>query len=198
MRCVVFSNNKKKLSELQDLLSKQSLDVFPYTDILGKTIDVVEDGDTFAKNAAKKVNALAGLVDDIVVADDSGLEVDCMNGKPGVYSARYGGQSLTDYERCDYLLRQIESEQNRSARFVCTIAIKLPKQDIQLLEGVVEGTLDFRLSGESGFGYDPIFIPNGYDQTFAQLGPEVKYKISHRSQALRQVQTLINDFLAKN
>lgn len=198
MRCVVFSNNKKKLRELQDILSEKELSVFPYTEILGKTIDVVEDGNTFAKNAAKKVNALAELVDDIVVADDSGLEVDCLNGRPGVFSARFGGESLSDIERCDYLLRQIESEKNRSARFVCTIAIKLPKQDIQLLEGTVEGKLNFSLSGDSGFGYDPIFIPNGYNQTFAQLGPDVKYKISHRSQALRQVRLLINDFLAKN
>tara|TARA_A100001015_G_C14961825_1_gene701266 strand:+ start:1056 stop:1652 length:597 start_codon:yes stop_codon:yes gene_type:complete len=198
MRCVVFSNNKKKSLELQDLLQATQLKVLPYVDVLGRTIEVIEDGLTFDQNATKKVLAISQLHDDILIADDSGLEVSCLNGKPGVFSARYGGESLTDHQRCEHLLRQIENEEDRTARFVCSIALKFPSQDIQIVQGRVVGKLGFELSGDSGFGYDPIFFPDGYDQTFAQLGQSIKYKISHRSQALRHVQTLINDFLAKN
>ncbi|MAH80815.1 MAG: non-canonical purine NTP pyrophosphatase, RdgB/HAM1 family [Rickettsiales bacterium] len=198
MRCVVFSNNKKKSLELQELLNKNELEVFSYGAVLGRKIEVIEDGLTFEQNAIKKVVAISQLKDDILIADDSGLEVDCLNGRPGVFSARYGGESLTDLQRCEHLLKQIEHDVNRKARFVCSIALKLPNSSIQTVQGIVEGDLSKEPKGESGFGYDPIFIPSGYDQTFAELGPLVKHSISHRSKALIQVEKIINDFLAKN
>ncbi len=197
MRCVVFSNNKKKLAELEDLLSDLDLDVVSYRDIVDHAIHVVEDGLTFEANAIKKVRAISFLKDDILLADDSGLEVSILNGKPGVFSGRYGGESLTDNQRCLHLLKQIEQETNRDARFVCCIALSCPKQSMQTMTGVVDGQLSFDISGYSGFGYDPIFIPNGHNQTFSELGYEIKRGLSHRFKALTQAKEYIKDFLAK-
>ena len=198
MRCIVFSNNVKKAIELEAYLSSVCLDVFLYRDIVSDVIDVVEDGATFSENAIKKVQALHFLDKDILLADDSGLEVVALGGKPGVFSARYGGSLLTDYERCQFLLDQMDSVVDRRAQLVCVIAIQWPNGLLETVKGVVKGRVATHLSGESGFGYDPIFIPDGYDHSFARLGPLIKQKISHRSQALGEIKNKINDFLAKN
>ena len=161
-------------------------------------LTVIEDGVTFDQNATKKVLAISQLKQDILIADDSGLEVDVLDGRPGVYSARYGGEGLSDSQRCEHVLRQIENVKNRSARFVCSIAIVFPEKPVETVQGIVEGALTGQLQGNAGFGYDPIFIPVGYDRTFAELGTEIKHKISHRSRALAQVKDKINDFLAEN
>ena len=198
MRCVIFSNNQKKCDELRELLQDTGLEVCSYAEVLNRKITVIEDGVTFDQNAIKKVMAISQLKHDILIADDSGLEVSILDGRPGVYSARYGGEGLSDSQRCEHLLRQLVHEKNRAARFVCSIALLFPEKHVETVQGIVEGVLTDQLRGNAGFGYDPIFIPNGYDTTFGELGPEVKHKISHRSSALSQVKEKINDFLAKN
>jgi non-canonical purine NTP pyrophosphatase (RdgB/HAM1 family) len=184
MKCVVFTNNQGKLKELRDLLSSLNMDVVGYKDVIHKTIDVVEDGTTFHDNALKKVQALANFSDDIYVADDSGLEIDVLNNEPGVYSARYGGGCLTDHERCEYVLEKLHGRSNRRARFKCVLAVIMPDKSQLFFEGKVEGVIAEKIIGTQGFGYDPIFIPEGYSQTFGALGVELKYKISHRARAM--------------
>tara|TARA_B100000427_G_scaffold111117_1_gene92124 strand:- start:4068 stop:4670 length:603 start_codon:yes stop_codon:yes gene_type:complete len=194
MKCIIFTNNSKKCDELQAILVDQAIHVMRYKEVVGHEIDVVEDGVTFEENALKKVRALSHLKDDIKLADDSGIEVDCLDGNPGIYSARYGGEGLTDQERCGYLLNQIKDKSNRKAQFRCVIAMIFPDGTEQVTEGVVKGTLTQDIRGNSGFGYDPLFIPDGYDQTFAELGPEIKYQISHRGQALAKASHHIKAF----
>ena len=194
MKCIIFTNNAKKCKELQVILADQSIDVVRYKDILGHKIDVVEDGITFEENALKKVRALSQLKHDIKLADDSGIEVECLDGKPGIYSARYGGEGLTDQERCKYLLHKIKDKTNRKAQFRCVIAMIFPDGTEQLTHGVVKGTLTHELRGDSGFGYDPLFIPNGYKQTFAELGHKTKYEISHRGKALVNASNYIKQY----
>ena len=184
MKCLIFTNNLKKCSELAHLLSPLNLPVFRYTDGFSDPIDVVEDGTSFAENAIKKVEAIAHLKEHILIADDSGLEIEALNGEPGIYSARYGGESLTDTQRCEHVLKQLSASTNRRANFTCVIALKLPNTPIQTIEGKVFGTLSTTLAGSAGFGYDPIFIPDGHALTFAELGPEIKHSISHRARAL--------------
>lgn len=118
------------------------------------------------------------------ISDDSGLEVDALNGRPGIYSARYGGEGLSDLERCEALLQEMEGCQDRAARFRCVIAVKGHDQNIRFFSGSVEGHLALEPRGTFGFGYDCIFIPEGYSQTFGELGPDIKYGMSHRGKAL--------------
>ena len=196
MRCIIFSNNQKKCNELQTLLHSTTIDVMGYKDVLPDTIDVVEDGLTFEENALKKLRALNSLTADICLADDSGLEVDCLDGQPGIYSARYGGHELTDSQRCDYLLENIKDSPQRSAQFRCVIAIKLPYGPELTFEGNCKGTITYQQQGDHGFGYDPIFVPKGFDQTFAQLGFDVKQTLSHRAKALQQAVMAIEKTIA--
>ena len=196
MNCVVFTNNKGKLAELQLLLKQLQLTVFGYKDITYKTIDVVEDGVTFEENAFKKVRALAKYSDDILIADDSGLEIEALNNEPGVYSARYGGPGLTDHQRCLYVLEKMKSISNRRARFQCVLAIIMPDKSEFFVQGTVEGTLSESVVGNLGFGYDPIFIPKGYLQTFGELGSEIKQTISHRGQAMQKLKDKLSIYIS--
>ncbi len=190
----MFTNNSKKCDELKAILADHAINVVPYKDVISHEIDVIEDGVTFEENALKKVRALSHLKDGIKLADDSGIEVDCLDGKPGIYSARYGGEALTDQERCDYLLNQIKDKSNRKAQFRCVIAMIFPDGTEKITQAIVKGTLSDDVRGESGFGYDPLFIPNGYQKTFAELGPSIKYQISHRGKALVKASHHIKTF----
>ena len=197
MKCVIFTNNQKKCNELQQLLTPLNIEVVSYRAILTDPIDVIEDGQTFTANALKKLAALHTLTDHICIADDSGLEVEALNGQPGIYSARYGGEGLTDAQRCDYLLNQLQNTSNRAAQFRCVIALKLPSQPAQTFDGVCQGAVCKQPKGDFGFGYDPIFVPTGFDQTFAQLGQPTKHQLSHRAKALHQAIKAIEANLAK-
>lgn len=197
MKCIIFTNNQKKCDELQEILASDTLDVVRYRDIVGDAIEVIEDGKTFEENALKKVNAIAHLNDAVLVADDSGLEIDCLDGQPGIYSARYGGEALSDSERCEYVLEQIKDQTQRHAKFRCVIALIFPTGEQYCVEGVVEGTLTYEQKGSQGFGYDPLFIPDGYQETFAELGANIKHKISHRGQALEKASALIRKYVDK-
>ncbi len=193
MNVIVFTNNQKKCEEIQYILQALNVNVCPYRQITGTHIDVVEDGDTFEENALKKVKALDHL-SGILIADDSGLEVDALGGAPGIYSARYGGPDLSDTQRCEYVLSNMKGNVNRTARFVCVIALILPGKDAITIKGVVEGDLSETIEEGTGFGYDPIFIPKGYSQTFSALGVKVKQSISHRGQALRETAKVLEAY----
>lgn len=147
-----------------------------------------ETGATFEENATLKARFYAGETGLMTLADDSGLEVDALGGAPGVYSARYAGPEATDAERNALLLRELSEAgaAERRARFVCVLALVEPSVGtVRLFRGVCEGGIAFRPSGEGGFGYDPLFIPEGYDRTFGELPADVKNSISHRARALR-------------
>lgn len=179
----VYSNNQKKLNELTEAFKAFSINVCSYLDILDP-INVLEDGTTFEQNATKKVAALPVIENTLYLADDSGIEIEALNGEPGVLSARYAGDNATDTDRCKKILQHLTHTPNRNAQFKCVIALKLPNKKIILKSGIIKGSISQTLKGETGFGYDPIFIPNGYQKTFAELGSETKQRISHRGLAI--------------
>ena len=164
---------------------------------LGITVDVEETGATFAENAmlkAKTICAAAGLP---AIADDSGLCVDALNGGPGVYSARYGGEGLDDKGRYTLLLNSMRGQATRAAHFTCSIACAFPNGDTLTAEGQVQGTIAFAPMGEGGFGYDPVFFYPPLAKTFGQLTAEEKSAISHRGQALKEFSAKLETYWGK-
>ena len=168
-----------------------TLEDFPYLP------EVIEDGETFADNAVKKAVAVAEATGELSLADDSGLEVDFLGGKPGVYSARFAGEPCDDHENNKKLLELLQGvpDEDRTARFRCVIAVAHPRGEVRLAEGVCEGKIAFYPRGEGGFGYDPLFIPTGYDKTFAEISPEEKNSISHRGKALQKARSILDEWL---
>ena len=195
---VVGTFNLEKLSEMMELLRDLEVTAMPLNGFPGIQ-PVPEDGVTFAENSRIKAIGIARQLLDAeilgVVADDSGIEVDALDGRPGVYSARYGGEHATDPERVQLLLKELGDlpPEKRGARFRCHIALADAEAVCVETEGTVDGSISFEAAGDFGFGYDPVFIPDGYDATFAQLGAEVKHRISHRAIALK----LFRDALAR-
>jgi len=153
--------------------------------------EVVEDGITYAENAIKKASVIAQYTGHLTLADDAGLEVNALNGAPGVNSKRWAGEDATDAKRIASLLEALEGVTDRRARFVAAIAVVRPDTDPEVVIGVCDGRITYTPAGESGFGYDPIFVPDGYEQTFAELGEKIKNQISHRAKALQQALALI-------
>ena len=181
---IVATGNKGKLREIRSRLAS-TIQVMGLSD-LHLDIEVVEDAETFDGNALKKAAAVFKETGLPCLADDSGLEVDALNGQPGVYSARFGGPNLTDAQRAAALLDALSEvpDGDRSARFRAVLAYLSPGAPPVYFSGTLEGRIARTVSGDHGFGYDPIFIPTGYEQTLAVLGPEIKSRISHRAQAL--------------
>lgn len=179
------TNNAHKLEELRTILGQHGIKVLSAADA-GGVPDVIEDADTFEGNASKKALETAQEKDMTVFADDSGLEVDALDGAPGIYSARYAGPNKTDKDRYEKLLSELKGVEDRTARFVCVIALASPEGVIGTTRGTVEGKIALAPSGEDGFGYDPVFIPSGYDKSFAELGEEIKNSMSHRGNALKK------------
>lgn len=183
---VIATRNAGKLREVRSLVSDLPVQLLSLTEF-PETTEVEETGQTFAENAALKASVYATQTRRWTLADDSGLEVDALGGAPGVLSARYAGAGATDAERNALLLTELgrASDAERRARFVCVIAIADAEGRIQHLStGVCEGRIALEPVGANGFGYDPLFIPDGYEQTFGQLSPEIKRGISHRARAL--------------
>ena len=188
MELVVATRNAGKLKEIRRLLEAQGivvlgLDQFP------ELPDVEEDGDTFAANATKKAEEVARATGLPCLADDSGLTVAALDGRPGVYSARFSGEEATDSSNNRKLLVEMASvpENERQAAFCCVMALCLPGQPTRLFEGRVEGHILKQLQGDGGFGYDPLFWLSEFNCTMAELPLDVKNRISHRGQALRQI-----------
>ena len=184
MKLVIATRNKHKLEEIREIFHIPMLDVvsaFDFPDVP----DVVEDGETFEANAIKKAVTLAKATGLWALADDSGLEVDALNGEPGVYSARYAGEPVSPPANNRKLLAALKNVTNRKARFRCVVALSSPSGETRVVDGRCEGTIGFEERGSKGFGYDPLFIPDGHTVTFAEMDGAAKHAISHRGRALR-------------
>jgi len=186
MTLVIATRNPGKTAEIRALLSDFPIDIKNLEDF-GPIPEVVEDGATFEENAYKKASFAARVLGFPALADDSGLVVAALDGAPGVHSARYAGASATDQERCLKLLNAMQGLENRSAAFECVISIAAPTGPALTYEARCEGRIATQLSGEGGFGYDPIFFYPPLNKTFAELSLEEKSAVSHRGKALREV-----------
>lgn len=184
---VLFTNNHHKVHEIKTILNLENVHILSYRDVFKDPVDVVEDGNTFEANAILKVKALPDHPDYIYLAEDSGIEVDHLNGGPGIYSARYAGPNASREDMCHKLLRDCYGAGNRDAQYRAVMALRFPDQTIQTFTGIVRGSLAHEMMGDGGFGYDPVFIPEDYDVTFAQMNEADKNFLSHRYQALMQV-----------
>ena len=196
LRIVVGSFNEAKVREIMELLRGLPASVVALSSFSDVT-PVPETGTTFAENAEQKARGLARQLHELVLADDSGLEVDALEGRPGVFSARYGGEGLSDEQRVSLLLKEMRDvpDAERTARFRC-VAVLADEQTTHLTtKGVVEGRIATSAAGSSGFGYDPVFIPGGHDRTFAQLGTGVKHRMSHRARALGEFRSALDKWL---
>lgn len=190
---LIATSNKGKIVELQSLLASLPLRLRNLMEFSGIR-DVEETGTTFADNAILKAGAYAGQTGLWTLADDSGLEVDALGGAPGVFSARYGGAGATDAERIERLLKELSqaASRQRRARFVSVIAIADPQGQVaNLSTGKCEGSIAHAPRGTNGFGYDPVFIPDGFQQTFGELPQEIKESISHRALALQAARSFL-------
>lgn len=196
MRILIATMNQGKLREYERLLADVPGLELDTMASLGKRVDVAEDRDTFAGNALKKATEIAVVAGIPCLADDSGLEVDALGGRPGVRSARYSGEGATDASNNEKLLRELRGvpDGERAARFVCAIAVAGGDgTELAAVDGVCEGRIGHEPRGEHGFGYDPLFIPDGYAETMAELGPETKNRISHRAEAAAKLVPLLQE-----
>jgi XTP/dITP diphosphohydrolase len=187
MKLVIATRNAHKLGEIKAVFNFHSLQVLSAFDF-PNIPDVVEDGDTLEENAVKKAVEIARATDCWALADDSGLEVHALNGAPGVYSARYAGELCSATANNAKLLSELSVKKQRTACFRTVIALSDPDGKVETVEGVCSGVIVDTLRGSDGFGYDPLFVPDGYTETFAELGFNIKNTISHRSRALKLAQ----------
>lgn len=185
-RLIVATNNKHKAQEIKDMLAGLEFEVLSLSDI-GIDIDIEENGSTYAENALIKAMALRDLTDGWILADDSGLEIDALDRAPGIYSARYLGEDTPYMIKNSMILDKLEDAGDRSARFVCSIALLFEDGSYWITVNKCEGSISDSIQGINGFGYDPIFIPQGYSQTFGVLPVQIKNSISHRAKALQAV-----------
>ena len=183
---VIATRNPGKTAEIRDLLEGFPVDIKNLSDF-GPIPEVEEDGTTFDENAYKKSSFTARILGYPALADDSGLSVAALNGAPGVFSARYGGEGLSDVERCRKLLSEMRGRADRRAAFECVISLAVPTGPALTYEGRCEGLLLEAPAGANGFGYDPVFFYPPFNKTFAELTREEKSRVSHRGQALREL-----------
>ncbi|ARB38022.1 XTP/dITP diphosphatase [Bacillus subtilis] len=189
---IIATHNPGKVKEFKEILEPRGYDVKSLAEI-GFTEEIEETGHTFEENAILKAEAVAKAVNKMVIADDSGLSIDNLGGRPGVYSARYAGEQKDDQANIEKVLSElkgIEKEQ-RTARFRCALAVSIPGEETKTVEGQVEGYIAEEPRGEYGFGYDPIFIVKDKDKTMAELTSDEKNKISHRADALKKLSKLL-------
>ena len=214
MKILAATNNKHKVEEFRNILKDTGVQIISQEELGKELPDIPEDGETFEENAGIKALGFAKFADLTVIADDSGLEIKALDGAPGIYSARY---AETNDKRIARVLRELERTSGRTgesakrradaekrpksgswqsaienvpdrvARFVCVIALANPEKVIATFRGEVYGRIGYEPKGSGGFGYDPVFIPDGYDKTFAELGADIKDKISHRANALKKL-----------
>jgi len=185
---VLATGNKGKVKEFSTLLEGVFGEIISLSD-LGSPPEVIEDGLTFRDNALKKAREIAQYSGKLTLADDSGLEVDALNGRPGIYSARYSGEGATNKTNIVKLLAELGDNPNRKARFVCVLALVDPNGEELVVEGFCEGVILGEPRGEGGFGYDPVFYLPDRRKTMAELEPELKNTISHRANALKRLKT---------
>lgn len=193
---LIATKNGNKTKELKDLLTDSNFILKDLNEI-SNIGEVDEKGKSFAENAVLKAQSYALATKMWALADDSGLEVEALSGAPGIYSARYAGESATDEERMLKLLRELEEavDKRRRARFVCAMAVSGADGKVRFIaEGVCGGRIAVKPYGDNGFGYDPIFVPDGYEQTFGEISSEIKQKISHRARAIAKIIRYLHAF----
>ena len=185
-RIILSTGNVHKVNEIKGILKDMSFEVVSKDDLGYNDFDVVEDGSTLQENAIKKAAELHRLTKGIVIADDTGLYVDALNGEPGVYSARYAGEDATYADNNKLLLSKLKDvpEEKRTAHFKTVIAVVLEDESKLMAEGTCYGHIAFKERGSRGFGYDPLFVVEGINKTFSEMTEEEKNKISHRANAL--------------
>ena len=183
---VLATTNKNKVREFREMVKDFPVEIRSVGDF-GPIPECIEDGETFEENAYKKALHTAKILGLPAIADDSGLEVEALAGAPGVYSARYAGESASDADNCDKLLREMEGQENRKAAFQCVLSIAVPSGPALTYEGSCEGTILEEKKGEAGFGYDPVFFYEPYNKSFAECSMEEKNKVSHRGRALAEL-----------
>ncbi len=197
MKKIIFATgNAGKMKEIRNILSDLPVQVLSMKEV-GIQTDIVEDGKTFAENAVIKARAIMQLTEEVVLADDSGLEIDYLNKEPGIYSARYMGEDTSYRIKNANLIQRLEGvpDEKRTARFVCAIAAAFPDGTVKTTEGTIEGRIGYEEKGENGFGYDPIFYVPEFGCTTAELSEEQKNKISHRGRALAEMKEILKDKL---
>jgi XTP/dITP diphosphohydrolase len=196
MQLLVATRNRHKLKEIQGILAEFNFDLRCSADIPGLP-EIVEDAPTVRENAVKKAVETAKFAKMLTLADDTGLEVDLLNGEPGVRSARYAGENATDFENIKKLLQAMQGipMEKRSARFRCVIAIADEKGLVDCVEGICNGAILTEEKGGSGFGYDPLFVADGQVKTFAEISHEVKNRISHRGKALQKAWAVLSRYI---
>ncbi len=194
---VLATKNEGKVREFREIMKDLPVRILSLKDFPDFG-EIEEDGRTFEENALKKARALSGFSKDAAIADDSGLAVDVLNGAPGVFSARYAGHGAVDMENNLKLLKELDgvSMERRGAAFKCAIAIVTPSGAEHVVTGECLGRIGFEMRGNEGFGYDPIFIPDGFEKTFAELGMEIKNRISHRFKAIEAMKEVLKKVFA--
>lgn len=195
-RIIFATGNEGKMKEIRMILADLGVSVLSMKEA-GVSADIVEDGKTFEENAAIKAETIRDLTGAIVLADDSGLEIDYLGGEPGIYSARYMGEDTSYDIKNQNLLDRLEGvpDEKRTARFVCAICAALPDGRKLTTRGTIEGIIGHGISGENGFGYDPIFWLPEYGCSTAELSPEKKNELSHRGKALRAIKEQLREIL---
>lgn len=194
-RIIFATGNQDKMNEIHMILADLNLPIYSMKEV-GIDIDIVEDGQTFEENAAIKAAAISKLLpSDIILADDSGLEIDYLDKAPGIYSARFMGTDTSYDVKTAALLEKLEGvpDEERTARFVCSIAGAFPDGTVETVRGTIEGIIGNEIAGENGFGYDPIFYVPEYGCTTAEMAIHKKNEISHRGNALRKMRAIMKE-----
>lgn len=193
---IIATKNKGKAEEFRTFFKDFDIEAISLLDVNEEIQDVEETGTTFQENAALKAEQIAVLLQQPVISDDSGLEISALDGRPGVYSARYAGMDKSDQANIDKVLLELKDVpmEKRQARFVCMLAIAIPNQETIFKAGYCEGEVAYEQKGTNGFGYDPIFIPKGYTKTLAQLPATEKNQISHRKHAFSEIESWVKSF----
>lgn len=196
-KLILSSGNAHKIKEIKEILKDLSIEVISKDELGFKDFDVEEDKDTLEGNAFKKAEELSKLVDGIVMADDTGLFVDALDGAPGVYSARYAGENVSYKDNNELLLKNLENVpmEKRTAYFKTVIAVILEDGLKYKAEGICKGRIGLEVHGTNGFGYDPLFIVDGLNKTFGEMTDEEKNSLSHRANALRNLKKLLGEIL---
>lgn len=191
LEVLVATNNLGKVKEINDILDDPKIKILTIKDF-PHLPRIEEDGKTYQENAFKKAKNISEYTGKICLADDSGLEIDYLKGKPGIYSSRWGN---SDEERINKVLKLLENVpiDKRKAKFVCAAVLFFPDGKTYIVKEECNGSIEFKAKGEHGFGYDPIFLVPEYDKTFAELGDKIKNQISHRGKAMRKIGNIINE-----
>lgn len=192
---IIATHNPGKAEEFKDFFAHYDIKAQSLLDIPDDLPDIEETGHTFSENAALKAEGIASIVKQPVLADDSGLMIDALDGRPGIYSARYAGEEKNDEANIQKVLNELKGVNidNRTARFICVLALARPNEETIFKTGYCEGAIGFTTVGTKGFGYDPIFIPKGYERTMAEMSMTEKGRLSHRSAAMAQLETWLRD-----